>query len=615
MLASIADHAEVARLLRDRLLAMRASAADTAASAVGVRFSAPPADKKMVFMGGVQRGRGGDAPEPISEENRRLAEEMRQSMPLGTFRGWLKQIDAAELNPMGQLALDYAFPFFLTFMDFDEYQAHNALIRKARGVSTFTRTARARRFAGDESLPRGRYYTVCHDSRGDDQDTLQGELWAYYRPERAGDIAMLDSANEKLLREAEERGWWTLPRLSVPYIGIVFAPAKNAPNPFGSLVGVEHPNALSVLLPVSVSEVCVERVLDLRQPEAARWFAYHFSRLVWEPDADAGIRDWVRCCPMRPPLDSIQPLLPTLLTQERGGGVFCQMVGHWLRKHGVNGLVFPSVRNNPSVEVEDGRVTDWHGWNFVDYRNAPEPKISLYVDTSDYWEEKIRVGLGLGVSQLPGSDPYFSASVDFVGEGRGRGSWRTKDIIAVRLALIGHELEQLRAGHTKGQPRSAWIADLPVHAEVREWVGPFLAGNYRECVRRGLGLLPEIRWFEILQMFLISLQRLGKQTAGGGWTADEVLEQLAPQVLENHKHLPEQHGLLAITLGAVDPEKALAATQDVTVRCCIQYYAAARLISQGRQSQAIPYLDACIESAANCLEPHLALVERERAKG
>ena len=180
---------------------------------------------------------------------------------------------------------------------------------------------------------RGRYYTLCKDAKGDDNDTLQAELWAYYRPEHAGNIAMLDSANEAMLREAEESGLWTLPRLSMPYIGIIFSPSAHGANPFGLLAGVDFPNTLTVVLPVSVREERVERVLDLRQPETAQWFAHYFSRLVVGPDDCDIARDWIRCGPLRPELDSIEQLLPTLLSQERGGGVFGQMVGCWLRRH------------------------------------------------------------------------------------------------------------------------------------------------------------------------------------------------------------------------------------------------------------------------------------------
>lgn len=180
--ASISDHAAAARILRERLLALRGLAAKTAASAAGAQFTELP-NKKAVFVGGVSRGNG-EPPQtaPTAEENRALAEEMERSIPLTTFSGWLKQINVDELNPMGLLALDYGFPHFMNFLDFNEDQAHNTLTRRGYGVTEFANPGRARRFAGDHTLPRGRYYTVCKNAKGDDNNTLQGELWAYYRP-------------------------------------------------------------------------------------------------------------------------------------------------------------------------------------------------------------------------------------------------------------------------------------------------------------------------------------------------------------------------------------------------------------------------------------------------
>lgn len=443
VMASIADHADVSRVLRDSLLAMRSMAAG-AADAARVPSGSMPSDKKAVFMGGLVRGTGeAPKPDPTSEENRGLAEEMKRSMPLTTLRGWLKQVDPARLNPMGVLTLDYAFPYFLDFLDFSEDLAH-VLTGRGYGASSFVRADRARRFAGDQTLPRVRYYTVCKDESGDDDHTLQAELWAYYRPECAGDIAMVDSANERLLRELEHSGVCTLPPLSAPYIAIIFPASRHGASPFARLVGVDFPNALCVVLPVAVHEACVDRVLDLRQPETADWFAHHFSRLVVGPDDSNGVLDWIRCCPARPPLGSIEQMLPTLLSQEPGGGLFAQMVGRWLRQQGVNGLIFPSVRNDPSVEVQDGQVVDWRAWNFVDYRDAPEPFCGTFFDISDYWEENVRTGPGLGVGPLPDWDPYFSVRVEYEKERRGRGTWRADGAFAARLAIIQHQLEEMR---------------------------------------------------------------------------------------------------------------------------------------------------------------------------
>ena len=110
-------------------------------------------------------------------------------------------------------------------------------------------------------------------------------------------------------------------------------------------------------------------------------------------------------------------------------------------------------------------------------------------------------------------------------------------------------------------------------------------------------------------MFLMSLQRLGSQPAAGGWNADEILEQLAPQLMYHHREDPKAQSLLAITLGLLPPDTVIGNAADDNHLARAQYYAGARLLGEGRRGEAVPYLDACLRSGANALEPHLALAE------
>src|SRR5262245_54313630 len=326
IVAAMLDNALIARLLREHVLRRRRAASDARLAAVGGHVTDMPADKTPVFTGGLFRDSAGFPNGPVDslDAEPALPEEMIRSMPLTTFDGWLEQIEANELNPMSQIALDRGFPLFLSWIDFSEDSAHNVMTRRGYGVSNFHRPPRARRFAGDDTLPRGRYYTVCRNSRGDDGGALIGELYAYYRVHTAGVVAIVDSADEKSIHQMRESGFWKLPPLQTPFIGVLFAPWQNTANPIAKLFDVEPPNTLSVLLPLTIRQTRIDRVLDLRQPEAARWFAYYFSRLVVDTRTDADPK-WIRCCPNRPPLESIEAMLPTLLTQEQGGGLFCQM--------------------------------------------------------------------------------------------------------------------------------------------------------------------------------------------------------------------------------------------------------------------------------------------------
>jgi len=612
VVAAVVDSAAIARLLREHVLRRRGATSDARLAAVGGQVTDMPAGKTPVFTGGLFRESDGFPNGPVDslDGSPAFVDEMIRSMPLVVFEGWLKQIDVDELNPVGQIALDRGFPLFLSWVDFSEDTAHNVMTRRGYGMSAFYRPPRTRRYAGDDTLPRGRYYTVCRNSRGDDGGALIGELYAYYRVHTAGVVAIVDSADEKSIHQMRESGFWKLPPLQTPFIGVLFAPWQNTANPIAKLFDVEPPNTLSVLLPLTIRQTRIDRVLDLRQPEAARWFAYYFSRLVVDTRTDADPK-WIRCCPNRPPLESIEAMLPTLLTQEQGGGLFCQMAGSWLRQHGVNALVYPSARNDVRVEVMDGAVVDSSGWNLVDYRAAAVPRLRLFFDITNYWEEKVRVGLGLGVGELADKDPYMAARVEYVSEGPRAGSWRVLGIIAIKNAIITAQREAYSTPAAASPYGDlSWVNALPVAPDVKEWTTLFVTHDYKACIERGMNLLPTIASFEILQMFLISLQRSGTEPAGGGWNAAEVLEQLTPHLLHHHQHDASLYRLLSVTLGRADADRELAQETDRTERCRILYYAAARAITQGQADRARDYLDACLGAPGECLEVHLALAQR-----
>lgn len=553
VVAALVDSAPIARLLRENVLRRRGAVSDARLAAVAGHVTDIPAGKTPVFTGGVFRDKDGYPNGPVDslDGSPAFAEEMIRSMPLVTFDGWLKQIDADGLKPIGQIVLDRGFPQFLSWVDFSEDAAHNVMTSRGRGVSDFYRPPRARRFAGDETLPRGRYYTVCRNSRGNDSGALIGELYAYYHVDSAGVIAIVDSADEESIHQLRESGVWKLPPRQAPFISVRFAPWQNKANPIAKLFDVEPPKALSVLLPLTIRRTRIDHVLDLRQPEAARWFAHHFSRLVVNAGTDAEPK-WIRCCPDRPPLESIEAMLPTLLTQEQGGGLFCQMVGSWLRQHGVNALVYPSARSDVTVEVMDGAVVDSSGWNLVDYRDAAAPRLRLFFDESNYWEEKVRVGPGLGVGELLENDPYMAAQVDYVSEGPRAGSWRVLGIVAIKDAIMTAQRKAYSA-HAAASPYGdlSWVDALPVAPDVKEWTKLFITHDYKSCIDRGINLLPTIASFEILQMFLISLQRSGTEPVGGGWNAAEVLEQLTSQLLHHHQHDASLYRLLSVTLRVI----------------------------------------------------------------
>src|SRR5438270_7463862 len=118
-------------------------------------------------------------------------------IPTKTVRLTLKQITPADLAAEGASAMRACFTGFTELLSpDDEY------VKKGREL-TFRRfgnigdqmqsdLSSARRFAGDRSLARGRYFTVCKDVNGNDDGTLVRELCAYNDPLKSGIVTVID---------------------------------------------------------------------------------------------------------------------------------------------------------------------------------------------------------------------------------------------------------------------------------------------------------------------------------------------------------------------------------------------------------------------------------------
>jgi hypothetical protein len=144
---------------------------------------------------------------------------------------------------------------------------------------------------------------------------------------------------------------------------------------------IESAGQLVCSLPLSVQEVEIRGVVDLRMPDTQAWFFEQFVSL----EQDIGLRGHldaqtsteVATFKYHKPRDFID-LLPTLVMPGIGGSTFHQGVGAWLRSNQVAGLVFPSARSDVYLKLlsEEGadqrrRLTfEFSGWNFVDYRDS-----------------------------------------------------------------------------------------------------------------------------------------------------------------------------------------------------------------------------------------------------
>ena len=114
-------------------------------------------------------------------------------------------------------------------------------------------------------------------------------------------------------------------------------------------------------------------MIDLRLPETQDWFTRTFVPLELRGKKSVAERTGMHFLNPMPEIDSFRDLLPVVLGLDTGGGItFAQAIGLWLRRHEVNGLIFPSARPNPSCHVEEGVASAWSGWNLVVYAGADD---------------------------------------------------------------------------------------------------------------------------------------------------------------------------------------------------------------------------------------------------
>jgi hypothetical protein len=107
----------------------------------------------------------------------------KESWPTTTLRCWLKQVQASQISQFdGQRAqkiFDLCFPEFQSQSRiFDFLESARVMVTTSKG--SLPTGGRIRRFAGDRTLPGGRYHAVCSNQSGDDGGTLVWELMSYW---------------------------------------------------------------------------------------------------------------------------------------------------------------------------------------------------------------------------------------------------------------------------------------------------------------------------------------------------------------------------------------------------------------------------------------------------
>src|SRR6185436_935855 len=141
-------------------------------------------------------------------------------IPLQPADVWLKQIEVDNLNELGVDAVRWMVPRFI---------AADA----------------ERRYAGDDSLGRDRYFTLAEGSTGWDHATLIGELRAYIDwPNLGGRVAIVDSTAPSQVNLREYLRGDSLERCLV----LRFDKVDNGPHPFAAAHGQTEIEALDIFI-------------------------------------------------------------------------------------------------------------------------------------------------------------------------------------------------------------------------------------------------------------------------------------------------------------------------------------------------------------------------------
>lgn len=365
-------------------------------------------------------------------------DQYRVKLPLRTVEIITKQIDRSELSEFGHDVLRWALPEFVdpeTYQRAVKTRAEQLDIRPLAPIAgpTGILSGQERRFAGDHTLPRDRYYTISQPD-GSDGGTLLKELKAYYDPIQSGPINFfeIDLRETETIQRLGELGV-KIPKASRAIIFNLVG-TNDEPHPLASAYGLSTP--LKVMFPVRVKKKRIRKVVDLRDPTAADAFAREMTSLK-------GPRQ-IPVFPKKPKLNSFTQLLPTILGQELGGNMFCKIAGEALRDSGCNGLIYPSARSDSSVSVVEGTVTEALGWCFVDYRRAPKRIRGLgFVDYRDTWAQYIAKGGGVGLRDNGPWVYYPEIRIRSIFNGPEAGSWSVMGIEARREFELSRRSEEI----------------------------------------------------------------------------------------------------------------------------------------------------------------------------
>lgn len=350
-----------------------------------------------------------------------------------------------------------------------------------------------RRFSGDGTLSRTRYFSLCTRDGGD-SGTMRRELTAYHDPLTVGVVDISDPTES----EGGTKDQFSKPPSSAPSSGgelVISIPPFTAIQHEALREALTHWEAVTAAVPVRVVTESFERLIDLRVPHVAAWFTQELTRLCWLNDDNGETRAF----PNKEPLDRFFDLLPSLAVQTLGGGNGAtRIAGQWLRSIGADGLVFPSARSDSVVEVRDGELGASYGWNMVDYRSA-DPVRLRSLDLTSSWIQRI----SNESDELP-LRVYANVALHSSERGPDRGSWSWTNLeeanVAARLLASALHLYRWAIGN-QSSDREQLLAfmlgatdDADVLASMSGWFVRAMVGEkgvrkaFIESVAEGLDL-------------------------------------------------------------------------------------------------------------------------------
>lgn len=330
-------------------------------------------------------------------------------IPFSTFEGYIKKLNLGQRPEIELVLFEHVFPQFFTKREIKQetwertkasFDAFWPLLQVEKDLDP------PRRFAGLPPLPRGRYYTICKSSLGDDNCILVKELRAYRDPKTSGRVGVADLVHEQLIGP---------PR---PAIAVIIYEVDKIPFADQLLSSIPRASAKELLIyeyPCDVLEVRIERTIDLRLPIVQKWFFEQFSKeqndgsIVWqtgkilarglakelqeqiEQEALIIMSRFQRKAGIAPIPTDFFAMLATLINPDGGGGItteggaILEAIGTWMRYNKANALIYPSARSDVFVELESGTIRDYGGWNLIDYRGThPKGMKPFYVVPSPW---------------------------------------------------------------------------------------------------------------------------------------------------------------------------------------------------------------------------------------